>query len=177
MKQTSVNPDLEVLYPASSVSPQLEPLSRNDAVIARLRLLWDRRRFLLRCCATGLLVATIVAFLIPKRYESTTRLMPPDDKSGSALAIAAELSGKVPGGLSALAGDALGLKSNGALFMGILSSRTVQDNLINKFDLKRVYSAATYERARKRLSENTSIYEDHKSGIVTISVTDHDPQQ
>ena len=40
-------------------------------------LLWDRRRFLARAVAWGLAVSVLVAFLIPKRYDSTTRLMPP----------------------------------------------------------------------------------------------------
>jgi len=36
----------------------------------RLRLLWDRRRFFLRATAIGLIVSTIIAFLIPKSYTS-----------------------------------------------------------------------------------------------------------
>ncbi len=40
------------------------------------------------------------------------------------------------GALGSLAGDSLGLKSSGDLFIGICRSRTVQDDLITKFDLK-----------------------------------------
>jgi capsule polysaccharide export protein KpsE/RkpR len=127
--------------------------------------------------ALGLLVATVIAFLIPARYESTTRLMPPDDQSGSAFAMAAALSGRLPGGLGAIAGDVLGIKSSGDLFTGILVSRTVQDSLITKFDLRKVYGTNHWYAARRRLAENTGISNDRKNGIITITVTDHDPRR
>ncbi len=74
-------------------------------------------------------------------------------------------------------GDLLGLKSSGALFVGILRSETSQDRLIQRFDLKKVYGMRLVMDARKRLDENTSILEDKKSGIITISVTDRNPQR
>ena len=176
MKQTSANPELEVVY---GPTPTLEGTvdSASAGVTERLRLLWEHRALLFRFAAYGLVLATVIAFLIPKRYESTTRLMPPDDQSNSAFAMAAALGGKLPGGLGAMAGDVLGLKSTGALFIGILTSRTVQDDLVNKFDLRKVYSARTWEQARLALAEKTGISEDHKSGIITITVSDSDPQR
>lgn len=177
MKQAS-NSDLEVVYHPGP-KPTEDPLagrSREEAVVERLRLLWDQRRPLVKFAAWGLALATLVAFLLPKQFESTTRLMPPDGQSHSALAMAAALTGGM-GGISALAGDMLGLKSSGALFVGVLTSRTVQDDLVNKFDLKKVYGSTTYQSARKRLAANTIISEDHKSGIITITVTDQDPKR
>ena len=41
--------------------------------------------------------------------------------------------------MGGLAGDLLGVKSSGALFVGLLSSETVQDRVIEKFQLKTVY--------------------------------------
>lgn len=125
---------------------------------------------------------TIVAFLIPKRYESTIRLMPPDRQSGSGLAMMAALAGFGAGptsgggssGLSAVAGDLLGMKSSGALFIDILSGPTVQDRIISRFDLRKVYWDKYWVDARKDLSKHTSISEDRKSGVLTITVTDHD---
>src|SRR5208282_761028 len=65
----------------------------------------------------------------------------------------------------------------GALFVGILSSRTVRDRLIQQFDLRRVYGGSKIEDARERLAEHTSLSEDRKSGIITIGVSDHDPER
>ncbi len=143
----------------------------------QLRLLWGRRRFFFRTGAIGLLVSTLVAFMIPKSYTSTTQLMPPDPQSTSGMAMMAAMAAKAGGGLGAVAGDLLGVKSSGALFIGVLRSQTSQDRLIQQFDLKKVYATRLVMDARTRLDENTSISEDKKSGIITISVTDHTPQR
>jgi capsule polysaccharide export protein KpsE/RkpR len=143
----------------------------------QLRLLWGRRRFFSRAAAIGLIISTLIAFLIPKSYTSTTQLMPPDSQSASGMAMMAAMAAKAGGGLAGVAGDLLGLKSSGAMFIGILRSQTSQDRLIQQFELRKVYGARLMMDARLKLDENTSISEDKKSGIITISVTDHSPQR
>jgi uncharacterized protein involved in exopolysaccharide biosynthesis len=143
----------------------------------RLRLLWGRRRLFLRAAAIGLGVSTLVAFLIPKSYISTTQLMPPDPQSTSGMAMMAAMAAKGGEGLAGVAGDLVGLKSSGALFIGVLRSQTSQDRLIQQFDLRKVYGKRLVVDARTKLDENTSISEDRKSGIITISVTDQSPQR
>ncbi len=157
--------------------PEMPLEDSRERQTEQLRLLWGRRRFFFRAAAAGLLVSTLVAFLIPKSYTSTTQLMPPDPQSTSGMAMMAAMAAKAGGGLGGVAGDLLGLKSSGALFMGVLRSQTSQDRLIQQFDLRRVYGARLVMDARIRLDENTSISEDKKSGIITISVTDHSPQR
>lgn len=144
---------------------------------AHMRLLWDRRRLFVRAFVIGLVASALLAFLIPKSYTSTTQLMPPDSQSASGMAMMAALAGKAGGGLESLAGDLLGAKSSGGLFIGVLRSQTAQDRLIQQFDLKNVYGKDLEIDARTKLDEKTSISEDKKSGIITISVTDHSPQR
>jgi uncharacterized protein involved in exopolysaccharide biosynthesis len=93
------------------------------------------------------------------------------------MAMMAAMAAKAGGGLAGVAGDLLGIKSSGALFIGVLRSQTSQDRLIERFDLRKVYGTRLVMDARLRLDENTSISEDKKSGIITISVTDHNPQR
>jgi uncharacterized protein involved in exopolysaccharide biosynthesis len=143
----------------------------------QLRLLWGRRRFFFLAGTVGLLASTLVAFMIPKSYTSTAQLMPPDPQSTSGMAMMAAMAAKAGGGLGVVAGDLLGLKSSGALFIGVLRSQTSQDRLVEQFDLKKVYGTRLVMDARLRLDENTSISEDKKSGIITITVTDHNPQR
>src|SRR5439155_18823219 len=50
-------------------------------------------------------------------------------------------------------------------------------HLIQQFDLRKIYDKRLVMDARTKLDENTSISEDKKSGIITISVTDHSPQR
>jgi uncharacterized protein involved in exopolysaccharide biosynthesis len=178
--ETAAKPEREVVARPEFEELLTEPADEKAArerTVARLRLLWEQRQFLFRVTALGLVAATAVAFLIPKRYESTTRLMPPDNQSNSGLAMAAAaLSGRV-GGLGGIASDLLGLKSTSELFVGILGSRTVEDKLILHFDLKKVYRDRRMEDARKDLADHTDITVDRKSQIITIKVTDKNPQR
>jgi capsule polysaccharide export protein KpsE/RkpR len=142
-----------------------------------LRLLWEHRRFLGRAVIFGIMFSTLVAFIIPKRYESTAQLMPPDKEPSAMAALATLASSSVPAGLGTLMGDLVGAKASSATFVGILQSRTVADHLINKFNLQKVYSARHIEDAREKLRSRTDISVDRKSGIVTVTVTDKDPSR
>src|SRR5882762_211981 len=156
-----------------------DPVERTDArarFLTQLRLLWNQRQFILRLMGAALVSSTAIAFLLPKQFESTVRLMPPD-QANSGLAMMAAMAAKAGGGLGSATEDLLGLKSSGALFIGVLRSQTSQDRLVQQFDLRKVYSKRLVMDAAMKLDENTSISEDRKSGIITISVTDHSPQR
>jgi len=133
-------------------------------------------KLLAKVMSASLVVFTVVAFLIPKRYEAVARLMPPDQGNPTA-AMIGTLAAKGGDVFGALAGDALGLRTPGATVVGVLTSRTIQDDLINQFDLRKVYSESYYEDARKMLQKRSDISEDKKSGIITIRVQDRDPQR
>lgn len=157
-------------------SPEPETRESSHKAIASLTLLWDRRRLLFRVSLYSLFASTLAAFLIPARYESTARLMPPDNQSGSSLAMAAVMTGAA-GGLDGIASDFLGLRSTSDVFVGIMGSRTVQDKLIQQFDLKKLYRDRRMEDARKNLANHTGFSVDRKSQIITITVTDKSPQR
>jgi capsule polysaccharide export protein KpsE/RkpR len=180
-----VQPEPELVGPDGFDEVLLERLEARawrERMIGRLRLLWENRRLLARVAGCGLLISALMVLLIPKRYESTARLMPPDSQSGAGLAMLAGLSGQMGGALGALAGDVFGMKSTSALFVGILRSRTVSDRLIERFALRKAYrllpiGRLNIESARTQLASRTVISEDRKSGIITITVTDADPRR
>ena len=159
-------------------APQGTP-EENEKGLAILQLLWARRRMLYRVTLYALLASTLAAFLIPKRYESTARLMPPDSQSSSGLAMAAAAmaGGAATGGLAGMASEVLGLKSSSDIFVGILGSRTVQDKLIQQFDMKKLYATRSMEDTEKALGEHTGFSVDRKSQIISITVTDKSPQR
>jgi uncharacterized protein involved in exopolysaccharide biosynthesis len=180
METTSKSPATVIIETTIPVEPR--PSARTDsrshqATITMLRLLWSRRAWIARVVLVGVVLAAMVALLIPKEYVSTARLMPPDTQSGGGLAMLAALSGQGSGGISALAGDLFGMKTTGALFISVIHSRTAEDNIVQQFNLKQVYSTRWEEGARKRLEHNTNVSEDRKSGVLTLSVTDRDPQR
>ena len=153
------------------------PIPALHGWLGYLELLWERRQLLFRGGLYAIVASTLFALLLPVRYEAATRLMPPDMQSSSGMSLLAGLSARSSGGASALnglAGDLLGVKSSGALFVGLLSSETIQDRLIEKFQLQALYRDSKIEDAREDLAERTSISEDRKSGIILITVKDHD---
>lgn len=145
-----------------------------ERMAARVRLLWNNRRFLIRATIFGLITATAIAFLIPHQFKSTAKLMPPTDSpdSGGKLAL---LSSRVGGAAAGMAESAFGLKTTGALFVGILRSDTVEDEVIQKFNLQKVYHTRYLEDTRKVLASRTDISEEDKSGIISVSVIDGNP--
>ncbi|MGH9678339.1 MAG: GumC family protein [Candidatus Acidiferrales bacterium] len=180
MTQTATKPQPEAAPHSvdAEVSPLAGPFGEScEWQVERLRLLWSHRRFLFLAAAGGLVVSTAAAFAIPKAYVSTTQLMPPDTQSNSGLAMMTALASEGSGGLGAMAGDLLGMKSTGALFIGVLRSQTSQDRLIQRFHLNKAYGKRLVTDARLKLDQNTSISEDRKSGIITISVTAESPER
>jgi capsule polysaccharide export protein KpsE/RkpR len=93
------------------------------------------------------------------------------------MALLAGIAGKMGATLGALGGDLLGMNTSADLFAGVLQSSTVQNELVTKFDLRRVYGQRRWVDARKELGRQTDISIDRKSGILTIQVTDHDPKR
>src|SRR5208337_1850478 len=148
---------------------EIESRAEPDMIEVLLVLARAKKRILQITLATALL-ATIIAFLLPKMYTATTTLLPPQ-QTQSALSL---MLGQV-GVLGKLSGATdLGLKSPADLFVAMLKSRTIQDNLINRFDLRKVYWAKRYQDARNRLERRSNISASDE-GVISISVSDRDP--
>jgi uncharacterized protein involved in exopolysaccharide biosynthesis len=79
------------------------------------------------------------------------------------------------GNLSGLGSYVLGPQTSGYLLMDALAGPTVEDELIQKFDLRHRYHVRYWEDARKVLAKRTKIKGDQKSGVISITVSDHDP--
>lgn len=166
--------DLELAEPLLT---EVAVRANREKSIERLRILWNRRRLLYRFLGVGLAGGALLAFLIPNKYTSTTRLMPPDQGSNSGLAMLAGLTSKSGSSLATLGSELLGLKTTGDLFVGILESRTAEDDLIRKFNLREAYRDKTWEDAREDLASRTDVSVDRKSEIIAIKVTDRIPQR
>lgn len=136
----------------------------------------DSWRPLLKATVIGFALFVLVAFMIPARYEAVARLMPPDQMNSSGALMGALMAS---GGdlLSSLGSSALGMHTSGATIVGVLNSRTVQDDIVNQFDLRQVYGEKRVEDARQILEKRSSVSEDRRSGIITIAVQDRNPQR
>jgi uncharacterized protein involved in exopolysaccharide biosynthesis len=148
-----------------------------DRLLGLLELGKRHRDLLLKIVGCGILLSLAVAFLIPARYEAVARLMPPDQSGGVSARMIGALTAKAGDTVGGLARDLLGNQTTTATLVGILASNTVQDDLINRFDLRSVYFKKKYESARKVLTRRTDLLEDRRSGIITIRVEDADPRR
>ena len=164
-------------YEEPEFDPELiaAPAEKEGKSVERARVLWDRRPVLYRWAMIGLATFTAIAFLLPPRYTTTTRLMPPD-QAGQGLATMVAALGKSTE-LGSLGTELFGVKTSGDLFIGVMKSQTVENAVIDKFDLRKAYGEKRYEDARRRLEDRTDITSDRKSGIITVRVSDRSPQR
>ena len=149
-----------------------------DRWMVRAALLWAKRVLLLRVFVVALAGGICIALLIPKEYKATARIMPPDQGSSNSSLISllsSRSSGAGP--LGALLGGLFGPRTSTALFINLLESGTVTGHLVERFQLQSVYRKRYRVDAAKRLERNTSISDDKKSGVITITVIDRSPKR
>jgi uncharacterized protein involved in exopolysaccharide biosynthesis len=133
--------------------------------------LWQRRRWLAMVTGIGLILAAGYALSIPNQYISTAQLMPPDQQAFSNVSMLSALAGTES---IAPMGGLMSAKTPAGTLIGILGSQTAQDDIIDHFNLRRVYHCKFYYEARKILTNRSTIDEDRKSGIISIAVMDLD---
>jgi uncharacterized protein involved in exopolysaccharide biosynthesis len=73
-----------------------------------------------------------------------------------------------------LAGGGFGLKSPADMYVSLLTSRTVEDGIIQRFGLMGEYHAKRMSDARKALERHTTALAGTKDGLIRLSVEDHD---
>jgi len=165
--------------------PEIEAVPAPETgSVGRLWKIWQNRQWLGKVAQYALFVSTILVFLIPDQFKSVTRVLPSDSlpHTGGVLSSLAGLNGDSTPGSSAsslidFASEALGTRNNGALYVALLESRTVQENLVQRFDLMKVYGVKTIESARQNLENHAEIKEDRKSYVITIRVADKDKRR
>lgn len=110
-----------------------------------------------------------VSLLLPPVYTARTSILPPQQQSAAASALAAL------GGLSALAGQGLGVKTPADQYLSLMQSFRVADRIIDAFDLTSVYDARSRQDARAELERRTRLSTERKDTLIAIEVEDLDP--
>jgi tyrosine-protein kinase Etk/Wzc len=123
-------------------------------------------------------LATVVAFLLPVRYEAKVVLLPPQQNSSISSALLGQLGnlGSL-GSLASLAGGGLGMKNPADMYVSLLTSRTVEDAMIQRLGLMAEYSKKRISDARTVLEHRTTVLAGAKDGLIRISVEDRDPKR
>lgn len=113
-----------------------------------------------------------LSFLLPNKYVSGAKILPPQSQSSAAM-----LLGQL-GALGGVIGSSGGasIKNPNDIYIGILSSRTIGEKLVDHFKLMDVYEKKYRSDARRQLASLTSIASG-KDGMITVDVEDIDPER
>jgi uncharacterized protein involved in exopolysaccharide biosynthesis len=118
------------------------------------------------------LAALGISFQIPETFTAKVVLMPPQQQQSGASAMLAQL-----GALAGAAGAAAGIKSPSDQYAALMKSSAVENRLIDRFNLIKIYESKLREDARKTLEQRTRIDAGKKDGLMVIEVDDHDPKR
>ena len=119
-------------------------------------------------------IAAGVSLLMPNIYTATARILPPQQNmSPIATALIGSITGLNTGGSI---GQQLGLHNPSDLYVGMLKSRTIADDIIQRFELQKLYKTRTLVDTRKKLAGESNINAG-QDGIISIAVEDKDPKR
>lgn len=136
------------------------------------RILMQSKKIVLGGAALGLVLAGLVSFLIKPYYTAAATFIPPSSSSSASSMIASQLGAL---GASGLLGGAA--KSSGELYVGILQSRSVSDDMVSRFGLMQAYRVHKLSQAVKVLGQHSRFDVNLKNSIITVQVTDDSPQR
>ena len=161
-------------------NPNPEPQAFNPNPISPglldyLTVIFKHRRMIFRITLAVAIITTIYTLFLPNIYTAKTLILPNQDDKGMMSAMMGQL-----GGLAGLAGGAgvpLGGPTTTDLYVTMLKSEAVKDPIIARFKLQEVYDNKYLVDSYKVLDKNVAITAGKKDGVITIAVSDKDPQR
>ncbi|HEY3988869.1 MAG TPA: GNVR domain-containing protein [Acidobacteriaceae bacterium] len=136
-------------------------------------LIFARRKWLVAgWTLAGLVIAIIAILRAPTLYKSEATIMPPEQQQSSA-ALLSQL-----GALTAFAGvgSNLGLKNPADLYIAILQTNLVADNMVDRFHLMDAYNIHDRDGAAGLLRKRSKFIA-NKDGLIQITVEDKEPKR
>ncbi len=118
--------------------------------------------------AAGVAVGIFLSLVIRPTFTATALILPP--QQGQSIS---SMMGQL-GSLVSLSGS--GLRTPADMYIGILGSRTIADDIISKFHLQALYRTKKPESTRATLKRNTKFLAT-KDGLIHIDVEDRDPNR
>jgi tyrosine-protein kinase Etk/Wzc len=158
--------------------PEPYPAEPEVSLLDTVILLLEHKRFIGRFVLCAAVLGTVVAFLLPVRYEGKVVLLPPAQNSSIGSALIGQLGNLgALGSLASLAGGGLGLKNPADMYVSLLTSRTVEDAMIHRFGLMQEYHEKRMADTRKELEHRTTATAGIKDGLIRLTIEDRDPRR
>ncbi len=154
------------------IASEAKQSSMQDDEISLLDLLQvvaDNLRLLILVPLAAGVLALGYSYTITPTFTATTKFLPPQQPQSSAAVMLQSL-----GALGGLAGASAGLKSPADQYLAFMTSRSVQDALIDRFKLMERYESKFRQDARNALAGSVRAHSG-KDGLITVEVNDKDP--
>jgi len=137
-----------------------------------LDLILGWRWLIYRATAAAIVVSVIVSLVMPSWYTASATCMPPQEgeSRSNLLSVFTQI------GMDLGAGGLLSSTPMTDFTIGILKSRLLRDQVVERFDLQRVYNVESHEHAIEELSDHF-VATTTPEGLVEIQVEDRDRQR
>lgn len=146
-------------------------MEENINIMDYLLILLRKKKFIAKATLVSALFAVALSLVLPNKYTAETRIR---NSQGGAASITSQLMSQVSGMMGMSLG---GSESGGEMIASMLTSRTVLDNIIDRFGLVKEYEVEFKEDARNILTKNImKIKVDKKTEIVTLQITTKNPE-
>jgi len=168
----------EIRHFETETHPANAPHEEQDDEVSLLDLLIILARskwFIIRITIGLGLTALIISLFLPKCYTALTTVLPPQQSSSLSSALMSQIGNL--GSLGALAGSSMGLKNPNDMYVAMFKSRTVEDAMIQRFDLMKEYRQKYMSTARKAFESHATVDSGTKDNLIHISVEDKDPKR
>lgn len=120
---------------------------------------------------TVLALSVVVALLLPSWYRAQSTVLPPTEGNNSYGIMTSLIQG------AALSKIGMMTTSTASeVYAEILKSRTLQEDLVQAFQLERLYRRRGMERTLKELSRHAKV-SIGQSGLILVQIEDRDPQR
>lgn len=130
-----------------------------------LSLIASRWRVVAICLALGVAAGVVYSVAAPKWYSATLTVVPSQPPTNMA---GAGLAARLPESLDTFSTDVQRIQA-------VLNSTSVIDDVIDKFNLQNRYATSHREHARAALRQHCVTSADRRTGVVTLTCEDTDP--
>jgi tyrosine-protein kinase Etk/Wzc len=154
----------------SNLPKGIQDADHEISLLDLLQIIVENLRLLLLGPLVVGLLALGYSFTVPPTYTAKTQFLPPQQQQSAAASMLASL-----GSLGGLAGAVGGIKNPADQFIAYMRSITLQDSLIDRFNLLDRYEVKTKTDARLVLAGRVRMTSG-KDGLISVEVDDKDPQ-
>jgi len=146
----------------------------NDSIniVDYVKVVLKHRKLVLRITLVASFIVGLVSLFSPKYYAASASVVPPMQW----LREQSEMAGGLGLGSSSMLKKAIGITSIANLYAGFLKSWVVEDAVIDRFDLMKVYGVGSRVEAHRKLQQHTTV-KTSDDNILRITVKDREAQR